>query len=244
MATSSCSYVLGFQRYLVLTMHFFRLTTLSSVSIPTFSNAIPPNFVKNSRPLLSPARNEKVLRRAVRSRFARRPPMNLQNSFGCIITGATIPYSHCSMLTVSFHLRKYDLYRATLEEWTSILKIACTHDFPAVKDFTVRCLESCDIAIAQRIKLYRTFDVDAKYTIPWFVQLCLREEGPTDGETEIMGTKVSLIVYRARERLRSSLVAPNAGAPSPLSESAAIEAICSILGYNSPLSGPGSVSFI
>ena len=160
--------------------------------------------------------------------------MSLLNSFGYFITGATASCSNRSrfMLTVWSHHRKYDQYRATVEEWTSILKIACAHDFPAVKDFTIRCLESCDIAVAQRIKLYRTFDVDAKYIVPWFVQLCLREEGPTDGETEIMGTKVSLIVYRARERLRSALIAPNAGTPPPLSESAAVEAICSILGYN------------
>ena len=128
-----------------------------------------------------------------------------------------------------------------MDEWTSILKIACAYDFPGVKDFAVRGLESCDIPIANRIRLYRTFDVDAHYIIPWFVRLCLREDGPTDGETEIMGTKVSLIIYRARERLRS-MVSP-AEPPLAISESAAVEVISSILGYNSPIAGPGSVSF-
>ena len=128
-----------------------------------------------------------------------------------------------------------------MDEWTSILKIACAHDFPGVKDFAVRGLESCDIPIANRIRLYRTFEVDAHYIIPWFVRLCLREDGPTDGETEIMGTKVSLIIYRARERLRS-MVSP-AEPPLAISESAAVEVISSILGYNSPIAGPGSVSF-
>ena len=56
-----------------------------------------------------------------------------------------------------------------------------------------------------------------------------------------MGTKVSLIIYRARERLRS-MVSP-AEPPLAISESAAVEVISSILGYNSPIAGPGSVSF-
>ena len=143
-----------------------------------------------------------------------------------------------------FVSRTFDQYRATVDEWTSILKIACNHDFPSVKDFAVRGLESCEVPIASRIKLYQKYEVDSLYVIPLFVKLCLRAEGPTDEETDIMGTKVALIVYRARERLRSPASSPITGPPPPISEAEAFEAISSILGYSVPISvGPGSVVF-
>lgn len=110
-----------------------------------------------------------------------------------------------------------------------------------MKEFAVRGLESSEIPIANRIKLYQKFEVDSSYIIPLFVKLCLRTEGPTDEETEIMGTKVSLIIYRARERLRSQATSPLAGQTLIISETDASEAISSILGYCEPI-GPGSVA--
>jgi hypothetical protein len=139
--------------------------------------------------------------------------------------------------------RRFDQYHASVHEWTSVLKIACNYEFPTVKDFAVRGLETCDIPIANRVKLYQKYDVDASYIIPLFVKLSLRAEGPTDEETDIMGTKVALIIYRARERLRSPASSPITGLPLPISESEAFEAINSILGYGATIlpAGSGSV---
>ena len=142
--------------------------------------------------------------------------------------------------------RRFDQYLASVHEWTSILKISCNYDFPGVKDFTVRGLESCDIPIANRIKLYQKYEVDSSYVVPLFVKLSLRAEGPTDEETDVMGTKVALIIYRARERLRSPASSPITGPPLPISESDAFEIIKSILGYGATIlpAGPGSVVFL
>lgn len=140
--------------------------------------------------------------------------------------------------------RKYDIYRATVDEWTSILKIACAHDFHGIKDFAIRGLESCEMPIANRIRLYQKYYVDLRYINPLFVKFCLRDDGPTDEETEVMGTKISLIIYRARERLRSRSTPQSGGkATATLAEADALEAISSILGYNAPSHGLGSVSF-
>ena len=138
--------------------------------------------------------------------------------------------------------RSYSIYRATVSEWTAILKIACVHDFPGIKDFALQGLERCDIPIANRIKLYQQYDAGPRYINPLFVKFCLRDDGPTDEETDIMGTKVSLIVYRARERLRGHATPQNGS--TTFAESDALEAISSILGYNNaPSKGLGSVSF-
>ena len=40
------------------------------------------------------------------------------------------------------------------------------------------------------------------YLVPLYVKFCMRDEGPTDEETTIVGIKTSLIIFRARERLR------------------------------------------
>jgi hypothetical protein len=47
--------------------------------------------------------------------------------------------------------------------------------------------------------------VEPVYLVPLYVKFCMREDGPTDEETSIMGIKTSLIIFRARERLRFPL---------------------------------------
>lgn len=92
--------------------------------------------------------------------------------------------------------------------------------------------------IACRIKLYQTYGVESCYVIPLYSKFCLREDGPTDEETEVMGVKAALAIYRARERLRTP---PNSGNAISIAESDAVEAITSILGYHVPQHGLGSV---
>lgn len=98
--------------------------------------------------------------------------------------------------------RVYSVYTATLPEWKGILKLANEYEFPEVKRLAIRELEEFDIPIAERMVLYQTHAVDPVYLVPLYVKLCMRDEGPSDEETEIMGMKTSLIIFRARERLR------------------------------------------
>lgn len=69
----------------------------------------------------------------------------------------------------------------------------------------------------------------------------MRDEGPTDDETSIMGIKTSLIIFRARERLRFQPLAGSKDRFSP-DENDITRTIYSLLGfdYNGQI---GSVTF-
>lgn len=89
-----------------------------------------------------------------------------------------------------------------MAEWTAILKLAHEYKFPEIKRLAFRELENFDIPLADRIVLYQNHGVEPVYLVPLFVKFCMRDEGPTDEETLTMGMKTSLIIFRARERLR------------------------------------------
>lgn len=93
-------------------------------------------------------------------------------------------------------------YTATLPEWLGILKLAHEYEFSEVKRLAIEELGSLEIPIAERIALYQTHAVDPAYLVPLYVKMCMRDEGPTDDETTTMGMKTSVIIFRARERLR------------------------------------------
>jgi len=133
----------------------------------------------------------------------------------------------------------YSEYTATTNEWISILKIACQYQFIEVKRFAIRGLEKLDLSPVERLRIYQLYQVDPTYIIPLLVELCLREEGPTEEETEKMGIKTSLSIYRARERLCCH-------APDGVDEDEATHTICSIIGVDPALfqKSGGSVTFI
>lgn len=98
--------------------------------------------------------------------------------------------------------RVYGVYTATLEEWVAILKFSHEYEFPEVKRLAIRELEHFDIEIAERIALYQEQSVDPIYIAPFYVKLCMRDEGPTDQEAARIGINMSIMIYRARERIR------------------------------------------
>lgn len=73
----------------------------------------------------------------------------------------------------------------------------------------------------------------------------MRDEGPTDEETSIMGIKTSLIIFRARERLRFQPLAASGSKDNKFSadENDITRTIYSLLGfdYNGQI---GSVTFL
>jgi hypothetical protein len=121
--------------------------------------------------------------------------------------------------------RKYSDYIATTNEWIGILKIACQYEFVEVKRFAIRGLETLALSVVERLRIYQLYNVHPTHIVPLFVQLCLREQGPTDDETEDLGIKTSLIIYRARERLCSHV-------PGGISKDEATRTICSIIGVD------------
>jgi len=86
------------------------------------------------------------------------------------------------------------------------------------KNFAIRGLQGCTIDISERVSIYQNYRADLGYLIPLFAELCIRTDGPTDDESDKMGAKTSLMIFRVRERLRSSgstvnLTAATSGKP-------------------------------
>ena len=138
--------------------------------------------------------------------------------------------------------RVYGVYNATLAEWTAILKLAYEYKFPEVKRLAIRELEIFDIPLAERIVIYQNHAVEPIYLVPLYVKFCMRDEGPTDEETSTLGIKTSLIIFRARERLRFQPLSGSKDRSSP-DENDITRTIYSLLGfdYNGQT---GSVTFL
>jgi hypothetical protein len=120
-----------------------------------------------------------------------------------------------------------------LPEWISILKLAHEYKFPEVKRLAIRELENFDIALAERIALYQEQTVEPVYLVPLYVKFCMRDEGPTDDETSIMGVRTSLIIFRARERLRFRPLSGSTGKDRSLpDENDITRTIYSLLGFD------------
>lgn len=126
----------------------------------------------------------------------------------------------------------YAVYNATLPEWIAILKLAHEYQFPEVKRLAIRELETFEIPIAERIALYQSHAVEPVYLVPFYVKLCMRDEGPTDEETTTMGIKTSLIIFRARERLHFRPVSASTKDRSSPNENDITRTIYSLLGFD------------
>jgi hypothetical protein len=110
-------------------------------------------------------------------------------------------------------LRKYSLYDATIEEWTSILKLAHQWDFIEVKALAIRELENLRIPALQKIVIYQTYGVDRKYLQAAFTALAVRDEPISVEEGRELGLETALQLARAREAAR----APNKRSGNPRS---------------------------
>jgi hypothetical protein len=165
------------------------------------------------------------------------PPTNSLNSCGFSITSQATDRSPCyKQLILMF--RTYSDYDATTNEWISILKLACEYEFVQVKNLAIRGLEGMNLSAVERLCIYQLYRVGPSHTVPLLVELCIRNEGPTDDETEKLGIKTSLVIYRARESLRSQL-------PADVDHRMAASTVCSLIGVDLSqlqLSG-GSVMF-
>ena len=121
------------------------------------------------------------------------------------------------------------------------MKLAYDYKFPEVKRLAIRELEIFDIPIAERIVLYQNHSVEPVFLVPLYVKFCMRDEGPTDEETTVMGIKTSLIIFRARERLRFQPLSGSKDRSSP-DENDITRTIYSLLGFD--YNGQTSVTFL
>ena len=99
--------------------------------------------------------------------------------------------------------RKYSLYDATVEEWTSILKLAHQWEFNEVKELAVRGLESLPIPALQKVVLYQTYHVNRTLLQPAYTALIVRDEPITIEEGREVELETALQLARAREIARA-----------------------------------------
>ncbi|KAJ7934847.1 hypothetical protein B0H13DRAFT_2246986 [Mycena leptocephala] len=113
-----------------------------------------------------------------------------------------------------FYNPKYSLYDATVEDWSTILELACRWEFAEVKSLAVRELEKLELPDIDRIVLYHKFAVDQSYLIPRYVALCERPELPTVEEGIRLGMQTVISLSHARECARNQATS-GGRSPSP-----------------------------
>jgi len=102
-----------------------------------------------------------------------------------------------------FYNPKYSIYDASIDEWSSILKLAYTWDFIEVKELAIRGLESLGVPALQKVALYQTYDVDRNLLQAAYTALTVRDEPITIEEGRELGLETALQVARAREIARA-----------------------------------------
>ncbi|KAF8910791.1 hypothetical protein CPB85DRAFT_667780 [Mucidula mucida] len=97
-----------------------------------------------------------------------------------------------------------DYSDATFDDWAVILRLAQRWRFPLVKKLAVRELQAIkNVDLVDRIILYKLHDVDHEYLSPLYVKLCSRDEPLTQVESQKLGVETTVLIFQARERLRS-----------------------------------------
>ncbi|KAI0279105.1 hypothetical protein BGY98DRAFT_970511 [Russula aff. rugulosa BPL654] len=102
-----------------------------------------------------------------------------------------------------FYNPKYSLYDATVEEWTSILKLAHNWDFTGVKELALRELEQLVIPPLQKIVIYHSYGIDRRLLLAAYTAFAVRDEPITLEEGQELGLETAIQLARAREFVRA-----------------------------------------
>lgn len=105
------------------------------------------------------------------------------------------------MLTTSY-VRKYSIYDANVDEWSSILKLSYEWRFPKVKRLASRYLEKYEIDPIQKIELYQLYEIDKRLLIPSYIALVNRQEPLSITEGRRLSLETALMIATARECAR------------------------------------------
>jgi len=101
------------------------------------------------------------------------------------------------------NFRKYSLYHATIEEWTSILKLAHIWDFLGVKELALRELEQLVIPPLRKIVIYHSYAIDRRLLQASYMAFAIRDEPITIEEGQELGLETAIQLARAREFVRA-----------------------------------------
>jgi hypothetical protein len=101
------------------------------------------------------------------------------------------------------YFRKYSIYEANVEEWSSILRLAHQWNFVEVKAFALRELELQEMPALDKIILYHTHDIDRNLLQAAYAALTVRDEPITIEEGWQLGLETALRFAHAREIARA-----------------------------------------
>jgi hypothetical protein len=123
---------------------------------------------------------------------------------GCsIIRGFLFFFLASFLILILNNFRKYSLYDATVEEWTSILKLAHNWDFTGVKELALRELEQLVIPPLQKIVIYHSYGIDRRLLLAAYTAFAVRDEPITLEEGQELGLETAIHLARAREFVRA-----------------------------------------
>ncbi|KAF8341036.1 hypothetical protein F5887DRAFT_977868 [Amanita rubescens] len=136
-----------------------------------------------------------------------------------------------------FYNPKYSIYNASVEDWTVILRLAHRWSFHEVKDLAVRELQKLDSPDIDRIVAYHDCEVDRNLLIPRYAALCHREQPLELEEGQRLGLETTLMIARAREFARGSLLPTGARSPitATLAQHEMITLIRGLFGIPAPV---------
>ncbi|QRV79087.1 hypothetical protein RhiJN_07102 [Ceratobasidium sp. AG-Ba] len=81
----------------------------------------------------------------------------------------------------------------------SALRTATTYDYPTLRTFTIKKLESIPLSAIERIRIAREFKL-ATWEGPAYEELCAREEPITEDEASVLGISTLVQVAKIREK--------------------------------------------
>ncbi|KAI0002398.1 hypothetical protein BJV74DRAFT_815595 [Russula compacta] len=102
-----------------------------------------------------------------------------------------------------FYNPKYSIYDGSVEEWSSILKLAHQWEFIEVKAFALRELEQLEMPALQKIILYHTHDINRNLLLEAYTALAVRDESITIEEGRQLGLETALMLAHVREVARA-----------------------------------------
>jgi len=92
----------------------------------------------------------------------------------------------------------------TAENWITVLKIAHNWKFNVLKEAAIQELQKIQLDTVLRVDMYQKNNVDTRYILPYYVDLCARNKTPTKQESKLLGHDTTIAVFQARELMLRS----------------------------------------
>lgn len=96
--------------------------------------------------------------------------------------------------------RKYSVYEASIEEWTSILRLAHLWQCDEVRDLVFRELDKLDVPHVERVLLTTRYDARAEWREKAIEDLAGRQESLSLDDGKQLGIELTVRVAELREQ--------------------------------------------